>query len=140
MTVLTIACQAPLSLGFPRQEHWRWFPFPSPGGLLDPEIELLSPAWQVDSLPLGHLGSPDAFLPESLMLLSENTSQPCWPVQAVGLCASPNNLGRLGFPRRGGSVNTLKHQCGHETRTSSLISCLYFYYKVFDMYKRMYLI
>ena len=31
--------QAPLSMGFPRQEHWSGLPFPSPGGLLDPGIE-----------------------------------------------------------------------------------------------------
>lgn len=27
----TVACQAPLSLRFPRQEYWSWLPFPSPG-------------------------------------------------------------------------------------------------------------
>ena len=27
----TVGCQAPLSLGFPRQEHWSGLPFPSPG-------------------------------------------------------------------------------------------------------------
>jgi len=30
--------------GIPRQEHWRGLPFPSPGDLPDPEIELTSPA------------------------------------------------------------------------------------------------
>ena len=29
----TIACQAPLSMGFPRQEYWSELPFPSPGGI-----------------------------------------------------------------------------------------------------------
>ena len=33
-TPWTVACQAPLSMGFPRQEYWRWLPFPSPGDLL----------------------------------------------------------------------------------------------------------
>ena len=33
-------------------------PFPSPGGLPNPEIERISPAWQADSLPLNHLASP----------------------------------------------------------------------------------
>ena len=36
--------QAPLSIGFPRQEYWSELPFPSPGGLLDPGIEHASPA------------------------------------------------------------------------------------------------
>ena len=43
----TVACQAPLSVGFPRQEYWSRLPFPSPGDLPDPGIEppsLMSPA------------------------------------------------------------------------------------------------
>ena len=38
----TVACQAPLSLGFSRQEYWSGLPFPSPGDLPDPGIELVS--------------------------------------------------------------------------------------------------
>ena len=38
-TPWTIACQAPLSVEFPSQEYWRGLPFPSPGDLLNPEIE-----------------------------------------------------------------------------------------------------
>jgi len=41
-TPWTIACQAPLSTGFPRQEHWSGLPFPSPGDLPNPGIELAS--------------------------------------------------------------------------------------------------
>ena len=33
------ACQAPLSMGFPRQEYWSGLPFPPPGELPDPGIE-----------------------------------------------------------------------------------------------------
>ena len=36
-------CQAPLSMGSPRQEYWSGLPFPSPGDLPDPGIELTSP-------------------------------------------------------------------------------------------------
>ena len=32
-TLWTVAHQAPLSMGFPRQEYWRGLPFPPPGGL-----------------------------------------------------------------------------------------------------------
>ena len=39
----TVACQAPLSMGFPRQEYWSGLPFPSPGDFPDPEIEPTSP-------------------------------------------------------------------------------------------------
>ena len=44
VTSWTIACQASLSKGFPREEYWSGLPFPSPGGLPDPEIKLVSPA------------------------------------------------------------------------------------------------
>ena len=58
VTPWTIAYQAPPSQEFPRQEYWNGLPFPSPGDLPDPGIEPTSPAWQVDSLPLNHLVSP----------------------------------------------------------------------------------
>ena len=39
----TVARQAPLPMGFSRQEYWSEQPFPSPGDLPNPEIELVSP-------------------------------------------------------------------------------------------------
>ena len=57
-TPWTAAHKDPLSMGFPRQEHWSGLLFPSPGNLPDPLLELVSPALQVDSLPLTYLGSP----------------------------------------------------------------------------------
>ena len=47
------------SVGFPRQEYWSRLPFPSPGDLLDRGIKFSSPAWQSNSLPLSHWGSPE---------------------------------------------------------------------------------
>ena len=46
----TVAYQAPPSMEFSRQECWSGLPFPSPGDLPDPGIELGSPALQADSL------------------------------------------------------------------------------------------
>ena len=43
-TPWTAACQAPLPMGFPSQEHWSGLPFPSPGDLPDLGIEPVSPA------------------------------------------------------------------------------------------------
>ena len=43
-TPQTIASQAPLSMGFPRQESWRGLPFPPPGDLCDPRPEPTCPA------------------------------------------------------------------------------------------------
>ena len=48
---LTGARQAPLSMGFSRQEHWSELPFPSPGYLPDPGIEPGSPVLETDDLP-----------------------------------------------------------------------------------------
>ena len=41
---LTVVQQAPLSMGLSRQESWSGLPFPSPGDLLDPGTEPVSPA------------------------------------------------------------------------------------------------
>ena len=57
-TSWTVARQAPLSMEFSRQEHWSGLLFPTPGNLPYPGIEHTSPALQVSSLPLCHLGSP----------------------------------------------------------------------------------
>ena len=61
VTLWTVACQAPLSMGFSMQEYWSGLPCPPPGDLHDPVIEPISPATpalQGDSLPLSHMGSP----------------------------------------------------------------------------------
>ena len=58
VTPWTVAYQAPLSMGFSRQEYWSGLPFPSPRDLPDPGFEPMCPAVQVNSLPLTHLGSP----------------------------------------------------------------------------------
>ena len=49
VTPCTVACQAPLSLGFTGTEYWRGLSFPSPGDLSNPGIELKSPALQAES-------------------------------------------------------------------------------------------
>ena len=49
-TPWTVAHQAPLSMGFSRQEYWSGLPFPSSGDLPDPGIKPGSPA---DALLLG---------------------------------------------------------------------------------------
>ena len=72
----SVAHQAPPTMGFSRQGHWRGLPFPFPGDLPDPRIEPLSPAWQADSLPLSHLGS------QKVGLLNElNESWIKWKLQ-----------------------------------------------------------
>ena len=57
-TPWSIVRQAPLFMGFPRQEYWSGLPFPSPGDLPDPGLNLGLLSWQVSSLPLSHQGNP----------------------------------------------------------------------------------
>ena len=54
-------CQVPLAMGFSRQEYWSGLPCPPSGDLPNPGIaptSLVSPDWQVGSLPLVPLGKP----------------------------------------------------------------------------------
>ena len=64
-TPWTVAYQAPLSMGFSRQEYRSGLPFPSPGDLPDPGIEPGSPALQADALqsePPGEQGGAQPIL------------------------------------------------------------------------------
>ena len=61
----TVACYAPLSMGFSRQEYWSGLPCPPSGDLLNPGFKPAthaSPALQADSLLLSHQGSPKPLL------------------------------------------------------------------------------
>ena len=61
VTPWTVARQAPLTMGFSRQEFWGGLPFPPPGDLPDPGIEPASPmfpALQAGSSPLSQRESP----------------------------------------------------------------------------------
>ena len=68
-TPQTAAHQAPLSMGFSRQEYWSGQPFPSPGHLPNPGIKPRSPALQEDSLPSEPPGKPKNTGMGSLSLL-----------------------------------------------------------------------
>ena len=61
VTPWTVACQAPLTMGFSRQEYWSGLSFPSPGDLPNPGIGPMSLELQADSIPLSHLGSPPKY-------------------------------------------------------------------------------
>ena len=75
-TLWTVACQAPLSMGFSRQEYWSGLPCISPGDLPNPETEPISLYllhWQVDSLSLCHLGSQGSVVNPTMEARRE-----CW--------------------------------------------------------------
>ena len=84
-TLWTIACQAPLSMGFSRQEYWSALPCPPPGDLPNPGLKPASLMhWQVGSLPLAPPGKPQK---ESVL-----TFKPFLPLSFVvvvgGFCLS----------------------------------------------------
>ena len=58
VTPWTTAYQAPLSMGFSRQEYWSGLSFPTPEDLPDPGIKPGSPALQAESLPSKLPGKP----------------------------------------------------------------------------------
>ena len=60
-TPWAVACEAPLSMGFPRQEYGGELLFPSPADLPDQGLNLHLLHWQKDSLPLSNQGSPRLF-------------------------------------------------------------------------------
>ena len=57
-TPWSVACQAPLSMEFPRQEYWSELPFPSPGDLPDLGLELASSELAGRFFTAEHQGSP----------------------------------------------------------------------------------
>ena len=67
-TPWTVAYQAPLSMGFSRQEYWSGLSSPSPGDLPNPGIEPKSPALQTDALPSEPPGNPSSALGQQISL------------------------------------------------------------------------
>ena len=88
VTSWTIAHQAPLIMGFPRQEYWSGLPPPSLEDLPNPSIELQH--CQVRSLLLSHMGSPSS---GTLLLLSH--------FSRVRLCATPKTAAHQAPPSLG---------------------------------------
>ena len=68
----TIACQAPLSMGFPKEEYWSRLAFPSPGDLLNPRIKPRFPALQVYSL----LSEAVSYNVKHVLITQSNYSHP----------------------------------------------------------------
>ena len=75
-TPWTVACQAPLYMGFSRREYWSGLPFPSPGDLPNQGIEPGFPTWQADSLPSEPPGKPYNFTVEYYSAMKKNEVMP----------------------------------------------------------------
>ena len=79
--------QAPLSMGFSRQEYWSGYPFPSPGDLPDPGIKPGSPALQLDSLPTELQGKPVCVCVCMYVLVAQLCLTLCTPLD----CSPPGS-------------------------------------------------
>ena len=89
VTPWTVVCQAPLSMGFPRQEYWIGLPFPPPGDLPDPEIEPTSPVL-ADSLPWEAPSTLISSVQFSSVAQSSDSLRPHKLQHARPPCPSPN--------------------------------------------------
>ena len=77
-TPWTVAHQAPLSIGFPRQEYWSGLPCPLPGDLPDPGIEPVTLSllnWQAGPLPLAPPGKPVGMVSNKVLSSINTLSQ-----------------------------------------------------------------
>ena len=93
----TVACQAPLSVQFSKQEYWSGLPFPTPGDLPHPGIELMflvSPALACNFffLPLVPPGKP-----ESRSGCTQFTELPVAEVLGVLFRTHPQQCGQCGL-------------------------------------------
>ena len=79
-TPWTVARQAPLSMGFSRQEYWSGLPRPPPGDLSDPGIELASPALAGGFFTAGPSGKP------------AHTAAAAAAAKSLQSCPTPPNL------------------------------------------------
>ena len=79
----TIAPQAPLSMGFSRQEYWSGLPFCSPGDFPDPVIEPRSPELEADSLPSEPSGSPIVVIRDAIFTNITQTEINAWIVNWI---------------------------------------------------------
>ena len=81
-TPCTVALQAALSTGFCKQEYWSGLPCPFPRDLPDPGIEpasAVSPALQMDSLPLSYQGNPKSTLKSTISIVLYKKENEKWP-------------------------------------------------------------
>ena len=97
LTPWTVAYQAPLSIGFSRQDYWSGLPFPSPGDLPNPGIEPMSPALQTGTLP----SEPPGKLREVVK------NPPAKAGDRGGTCS----ISGLGRSLRVGNSNLLQYSC-----------------------------
>ena len=139
-TQWTVAHQAPLSMGFSRQEYWRGLPFSPPGDLPDPGIKP-TPALQGDSLltePSGNNNHTLQYLPKeaenqcpqrkkkkthtcvfvsSLFIMAKTWTQPrCSSQVTVSINYTTPRQGNITQHQKEMSYQAMKEPCMHFTK------------------------
>ena len=113
VTPWTVACQAPLSMEFSRQEYWSGLPLPSPEEFPNPGTEPRSPTLQADSLLYEPLGKEREIESESRSVISDS-------LQPHGLHSLWNSSGQnTGV----GSLSLLQGICPIQESNWSLLHC-----------------
>ena len=97
VTSWTVSRQAPLFMKFSRQEYCNELSFPIPGDLPHPGMNLGLMHWQVNSLPLNHLGSPSVYRNCSNLNSYHQYISSVQSLNRVLLC-NPMNCSTSGFP------------------------------------------
>ena len=90
----TVAHQAPLSMGVPRQEHWNGLPFPSPGDLPDPGIKPASLAFAGGFFTNDPSRKPIRRYIEFILLVGAETVF----IKQCIVAKHPHGLGLIHFP------------------------------------------
>ena len=119
VTPWTVAHQAPLSMGFSRQEHWSGLPFPPPGDLPDVGMEPTSPASQVNSSLLSHPGSiflrSCSFSSHQRLFFQGYLTRPAWVAldesSNLRVLESVTKFSNKSLPRPKENVQCLVHKC-----------------------------
>ena len=75
-TPWSMVFQAPLSMGFSRQQYWSWLPFPSLGSLPHPGIESMTPTLAGGFFTRSHLGSPTPARAQTFLLFPLSLQAP----------------------------------------------------------------
>ena len=102
-TLWTVAHQAPLSKGFPRQEYWSGYYFLLQGLFLTQELNLCFLHWQADSLSLSHQGSLLEFYSSCILIQKQLTTAQCclpilqWPWDWMLLFLHENSANEMGY-------------------------------------------
>ena len=107
-------CQAPLSMGFSRQEYWSGLPFPSPGDLPDPETnqEEKSHGWKQGTLTL--YARVEQLSKTSQISVSKTRH---WILETSSLCSWPAHCGMLNASVAGTQTRTLHDHAQPPTPT-----------------------